>query len=146
MPTKRKHLFSTWADAEAAYNASSRAAILLDVALTQAVIGSVRWLQGEPPQKVGLCKLEGSHGGVVILVERGMVGARYLDEWVTDVKSRPAPPKDRRDAHKKWLEVQQLANTALKQRERVLAMAAERATGCERMPLPPVVDQDVRTY
>lgn len=148
MSQKRKRAFATWADAEIAYEVSSRMLSVLDIALREMVLGKVKWLEGHQPRKVGLCKLDGAHGGVVILVEREMIGAQYLDEWVTRIQSQEAPPtkKEYMPEYKAWLDLRRLAAKAKDEQRIVNERLAEEAKGCQRSALPGVVDQDVRTY
>ncbi len=147
MGKKRVHTFSTWADAEAAYNTASKMAGALDIALGELVRGSVKWLEGEQPRKVGLCKLAAPNGGVVILVEQTMVGAIYLNDWLERVeKSTPPTKKEYMPEYKAWVDVRRLATTAKKEQELAQQRAFEEAKGCERIAPPQEVDQDVRTY
>ncbi len=146
MSRKKQRLFESWKDAETAYEGSAKMAIALDVALHDLVRMKVLWLAGMAPRRIGLCRLA-SNQPVVILVEREMVGARYLEEWAETVKATPAPSeRDYKPEYKEWQDVQTLASTALKMREVALEKAAEAAKGCARTVLPGEVDQNVRSY
>lgn len=147
MGKKRVHTFSTWTDAELAYEASSKIAGVLGIALRELVNGTVEWLPGEQPRKIGLCKLKDPHGGVVVLVEREMVGAMYLNEWLDQVQTQPAPnAKTYMPQYKAWLDIRRLAAEAKTKQEQAHQAAVEEGKGCSRTVMPPVVDQDVRTY
>lgn len=148
MAKKRTHTFSTWTDAEVAYVASSKMAGCLDIALRELVYGAVKWLSGEQPRMIGLCKLKEKHGGVVILVEREMVGAMYLNEWLEKVQTAEAPPtkKDYMPEHKAWVDIRRLAAAAKTEQEQAQERARAEAGGCQRGGLAKEVSQDVRTY
>lgn len=148
MSHKKKRRFATWADAEIAYDVANRMSSVLDIALTAMVKGAVHWIDGEQPRKIGLCKLEAAHGGVVILVEREMVGAQYLDEWIIRTQAQPAPTVGSLNMpeYRAWLDRQQLARKAKHEQSVVNNRLRAEAAGATRRPLPPVVDQDVRKY
>lgn len=147
MSHKKTRTYRTWEDAEAAHRTASKMAELLQSALEELVRGKVQWLEGRAPRKIGLCKLAAPHGGIVILVEREMIGAQYLTAWSDMVQGTPAPPaRDYKPEYKTWLDIRRLAAAALTMREDARAKAAEESKGCSRMPLPGVVDQDVRSY
>ena len=147
MPKKQKSMFSTKADAEAAWRGSNRMAGVLELALREVVVGRVKWIDGESPRRIGLCAMGKPHGGVVILVERFAISARYLEEWITDVQGIPAPnTKDYMPEYKSWLDVRRLAELAKVEMVKANERAAEEAKGCSRVGIPPVVDQDVRQY
>lgn len=148
MSQKRKRRFSTWADAEIAYDLANRMSGVLDVALRELVLGRVKWLEGEQPRRVGLCKLDAPHGGVVILVEREMIGAQYLEEWAHRIQTTPAPAgsKDYHKDYKSWLDLRRLAAKAKDEQRVVSERLAEAAKGCTRTAPAQIVDQDVRSY
>ena len=148
MSSKRKRRFTTWVDAEIAYDALNRMSNALDIALRELVLGRVTWLQGAQPRKVGLCKLDGAHGGVVILVEREMIGAQYLDEWASRIQEQVAPPtkKEYLPEYKAWLDLRRLAAKAKDEQRIVHERLLEESKGCARSALPGIVDQDVRNY
>lgn len=148
MSSKKKvRRFPTWADAEIAHSVSDRMAAVLDIALHDLVRGTVKWVEGAKAKKIGLCRLTEAHGGVVILVERTMVGARYLEEWATGILAIPAPnAKDYSIKYKAWLDTRWLATAALEHRAVAKARAAEAAKGCQRIPIAGEVDQDIRKY
>ena len=145
---KRKHRYGSWADAESAASAHQKAEAVLCIALRELVTGKVKWLDGEQPRKIGLCKLGAAHGGVVILVEREYINARYLEEWLGDVQQREAPPgtRDYMPEYKAWLDIRRLAAAAKTEQEQAKDKAAQERQGCQRSPIAPIVDQDVRTY
>lgn len=148
MSHKRRRRFTTWADAEIAYDVANRMSSILEVALREMVKGTVKWIPGEQPRRIGLCKLDAAHGGVVILVERDMIGAQYLDEWAHRTLSEPAPPATNKykPEYRSWLDRQQLATKAKNEQRIVNERLRTEATGATRLQLPPVVDQDVRQY
>jgi len=148
MAKTRKHTFSSWADAEAAYRAASKMGGILDIALRELVQGRVKWIEGDQPRKIGLCRMWEAHGGVVILVDRHMIGALYLDDWLARVQTQSAPPtsKDYTIEYKAWLDIRRLAAAAKTEQERAQERAAQEAHGCERIPIPQEVDQNIRTY
>lgn len=148
MPKKRKRRFATWADAEIAYDVANKTSNVLDIALREMVLGRVKWLEGEQPRRIGLCRLEGAHGGVVILVEREMIVAKYLDEWARLIQAQEAPPtkKEYMPEYKAWLDLRRLAARAKNEQRIVNERLADEAKGCQRSTLPSEVDQDVRTY
>ena len=148
MSHKRKRRFATWADAEIAYDAASRMSGVLEIALRELVLEKVKWIPGEQPRKIGLCKLDGAHGGVVILVEREMIGAQYLDEWAGRIQAQPAPPASNqyKPEYRAWLDLQQLATKAKNEQRIVNERLMAEAKGPTTIPLPKVVDQDVRQY
>ncbi len=144
---KPKRMFKTVADAEAAWENVTKMSGVLEIALRELVIGRVKWLDGESPRRVGLCALGCPHGGVVILVDRFSIGARYLVEWLGDVQSRPAPKtRDYMPEYKAWLDVRRLAAQAVNEMTKTNERAAEEAKGCQRIGPGTVVDTDVRTY
>lgn len=147
MGKKRNRAFSTWTDAELAHEVVSKMSGALAIALEELVHERVRWLSGEQPRKVGLCKLSEKHGGIVILVEREMVGAVYLNDWLEQVQRRPAPhTKEYLPEYKAWLDIRRLAAAAKSEQEQAQERAATEAKGGERRALPAEVDQNVRTY
>ena len=148
MRKNRIHTFSTWADTESAYKVASRLAGALEVALGELVRGTVKWLEGEQPRKIGLCKLAAPHGGIVILVEQTMVGALYLNDWILRVQNQSTPPtkKEYMPEYKAWLDIRRLAEMAKAEQEQAQERAREEAKGCQRIAPPQEVDQDVRTY
>lgn len=148
MGKKRIHTFSTWADAESAYERASKQAGALDVALGDLVRGAVKWIDGEQPRKIGLCKLSAPHGGVVILVEQKMVGALYLDEWLNRVQTQPPPStkKEYMPDYRAWLDIRRLASSAKAEQEQAQERAAQESQGCARGAPAQIVDQNVRTY
>ena len=147
MGVKRNQQFGTKADAEAAWRAATKVSGILEIALRELVIGRVKWLDGESPRRIGLCQLGQPHGGVVILVDQWMIGARYLEEWLGDVQSKPAPnTRDYMPEYKAWLDIRQLAAQAVNEMTKANEWAAEKAKGCQRTALPGIVDQDIRTY
>lgn len=150
MANKRKRVrrFSTWADAEMAYDIANKMSNVLDIALAELVRGQVQWIQGEQPRKIGLCKLRAAHGGVVILVEREMIGARYLDEWANEVQTRPSPPhtKGYQPEYNAWLDIRRLATKAKDEQRIVHEQLIEEAKGCARPGAPSIVDQSVPKY
>lgn len=145
---KKRRQFESWADAEAAYNASSKLAGALQLALTDLVSGSVKWIEGEQPRKIGLSRLAAAHGGIVILVERHGIGAMYLEDWLSSEQSRPAPltTKEYMPEYRAWLDVRRLAAAAKTAQAEAIKKADEEGKGCQRTGIPPEVDQKVRKY
>lgn len=144
---KSKSPFRSKADAESAWNSASKMAGLLERALREVVVGGVKWIDGEQPRRIGLCALGMPHGGVVILVERHMIGARYLEEWLLDVRGIPEPKaKPHMPEHRAWVDIRRLADLAEEEMRKANERAAEEARGCTSTQLPPMVDQDVRQY
>lgn len=147
MSVKRNQQFGTKKDAEAAWRAASKISGILEIALRELVTGQVKWLDGEAPRRIGLCQLGKSHGGVVILVEQSMIGARLLEEWLEDVQSMPAPNcRDYMPNYRAWLDIRQLAAQAVNEMTKANERAAEEAKGCQRIAPPGEVDQNIRTY
>lgn len=145
---KKKYTFSTWSDTDAAYKASSRQAGALEIALGELVRGAVKWIEGEQPRKIGLCRLKDPHGGVVILVEQKVIGALFLDDWLLRVQTQP-PPSTRREYmpdYRAWMDVRRLATAAKVEQDKAQDRAFSEAQGCQRAALPKEVDQNVRTY
>ena len=148
MSQKRKRNFATWADAETAYSALSAVSGAQEIALRSVVNGSVIWLEGEQPRKIGLCQLDRQHCGVVILVERLIIGALYLDEWLRRVETQPEPypKKSWMMEQRAWVDTRQLAAKAKTLRDQAQDKAAATASGCQRGGPAQEVDQNVRTY
>jgi hypothetical protein len=147
--SKRKRKFSTWADAEFAHDAAQRSTGILEIALRELVHGKVTWLNGDlNVRRVGLCKMDGAHGGVVIISDRSMVTAYYLEEWVNRIMTMPAPlsKKEYMPDFKAWLDFRALAGK-VKDTQRA---ANEQFSGgegiCRRTVPAGIVDQDVRSY
>lgn len=146
MSSKRKRRFATWADAEIAEDASRKQVAPLEIALKELVLGKVTWVEGEfNCRKIGLCKLDGAHGGVVVIVERSMVGARYLDEWAGQMQAMPPPlsSKEYTREYKAWLDIRRLAARAKSEQQAVNDRLREAAFV---RPIGSTVDQSVRTY
>jgi len=147
MGKKRARTFSTWADAEIAYRDASKSSGCLTIALTSLVHGTVKWIEGEPPRRIGLCRLKEAHGGVVILADRHMVGAYYLNDWLERAQSQEAPPgRDYMPEYKAWLDIRRLAAAAKAEQEKAQDEAASEAKGCSRSAPTQEVDQNIRTY
>jgi hypothetical protein len=147
MGKKRVRKFSTWVDAEIAYTAATKRADCQAIALEAIVRGTVKWLPGEQPRKIGLCRLKDQHGGVVILVDRELVGALYLNDWLEMVQTLEAPTgRDYMPAYRSWLDVRRLAAAAKTAQEEARARAASVAEGCQRGGIPPEVNQNIAAY
>jgi hypothetical protein len=146
MSGKRKRRFSTWADAEIAEDAARKQIAPLEIALKELVLGKVLWVEGEfNCRKVGLCKLDGAHGGVVVIVERSMVGARYLDGWASQMQALhpPLSSKEYTREYKAWLDLRGLATKAKAEQKAVNDRLREAAFV---RPIGTVVDQSIRSY
>jgi hypothetical protein len=147
--SKRKRKFSTWADAEFAHDAAQRSTGILEIALRELVHGNVKWLSGDlNVRRVGLCKMDGAHGGVVIISDRNRVEAYYLEEWVNRMLTMPAPlsKKEYMPDYRAWTDFRALASRVMNEQR----VANERLSGgdglCKSTPLPAIVDQGVRHY
>jgi hypothetical protein len=145
---KRVRKFGSWADAEIAHDAAQKCASVLEIALLELALKRVKWLVGDTgSRRVGLCRLEAAHGGVVIIVEKGMVGARYLDEWVAQVeKYAPCTKKEYMPEYKAWLDIRQLAAKAKEEQRAVYERLLASSSGCTSTTPASIVDQNVRSY
>ncbi len=148
MGKKRKRTFQSWADAELAYNEAQQLGWILHAGLAAMVHDRVKWIKGLTPRRLGVCKLEAAHGGIAILVDSDGISAHYLDRWIATIEAMPAPleKKEYTKEYKAWLDLRKLAAAAkAEQRAAQDRMSASRE-GCQRTPLPAVVDQSVRQY
>lgn len=146
MSGKRKRRFASWADAEIAEDASRKQIASFEIAMKELVLGKVTWVEGEfNRRKIGLCKLDGAHGGVVVIVEASMVSARYLDEWAGLIQALPPPlsSKEYTREYKAWLDLRRLAVRAKSEQKDVNDRLREAVAV---RPIGSVVDQSVPSY
>jgi hypothetical protein len=151
MSRQRKMKFESWKEAEAAYCQESKDRAILDSVVRELVIGKVDWIQGDLIQahrKVGVCQLDRAHGGIVIIQEYGFVSAKYLESWVDAVIKIPAPMfrHKHESEYKNWLDIQTLAKAARQRRDDFLERKAIAECVPNRLPMAPLVDQNIRTY
>lgn len=126
---RKKRFFGSWLDAETAWENASRVAEVLAMALTDLALGKVEWLE-RGQKKIALSRLGAHHGGIVILAEDEKVGARYLDDWLSDMLGLPAPPR-LRQGYNGWLDAYGLALEAKRRRDETV----EKIRGTPKIPL-----------
>lgn len=149
MGTKRKRRFSTWEDAENAEREATARCGALKIALRELVLGKVKWLEDQwKSRRIGLCQLGENHGGVVILIDRFIIDATWLDWWTKKVLEGISPPtrKEYMPEYNAWLDVRQIATQAKELQRLAQEKSVDANLGCTRLPLDPEVDQNVRIY
>ena len=148
MGSKRKRTFKSWADAETAFDEAQKQGWITFAALDAMVHDRVKWIKGLTPRRVGVCKLDAAHGGIAILVDRDGISAHYLDGWISTIEAMPPPllKKEYTKEYKAWLDLRKLAAAARSEQRTANDRAEEASKGCQRTPIPGVVDQEVRQY
>lgn len=149
MAKARKHRFPTWSDAELNEEVSRKSLNVHEVALRELVRGRVTWIKSEVvlSRKVGVCALEEAHGGVVILVEAGMISPYYVDEWCFRVRQQTAPPTCREymPEYKSWIDIRQIADRVKEMQMEVSNRLAREGASPARTAIAPEVDHIPRS-
>jgi hypothetical protein len=95
-------MFRTKRDAEEAYVRERNAATVLGIALQDIANNKVQWVHRSRNWVIGLSRLDGAHGGILIqkdltsLGDSPYVTAHYAEKWVSSFLKHfeLCPPKD----------------------------------------------------
>jgi hypothetical protein len=111
---RRKYKFESRQEAEEAFEKEHKELGLYQLALhDQMVKKDTHWITDTKTRiKIGLSRVAGATGGIVVLVDKNRASVHYLDDWLQSISKLTPPHSTFKDHVNEWNGLQNLASQA----------------------------------
>lgn len=111
---RRKYKFESRQEAEDAFEQEHKELGLYQLALhDQLVKKETHWITDPKSRiKIGLSRVAGATGGIVVLVDKNRASVHYLDDWIRSIDGLHPPASNFKDHVNEWNGLKSLASQA----------------------------------